>query len=288
MLTQAREVVASECETALEAALVEVDVIADEQPLYNTALRARERGQHPAEALTVLARLVRGRQSGDQELALLFAPLRPLAGVNIPRQLLRRGLELFVEIGLAGRETRVDEHTLCALGLAWAQPDETGTADEELPQPDPAEASEGEPATGEEEPEKQWTAQRVFRRLKGIACWSARARLRTSWLQLLAESSLCWRPSRDEEHRARLLVVAQGRPVRVAYLSGDEQVPVPPGWETGLEQREVVWGSNTHDRLRVLNTELKRLLAQDRLREVCLSPGLRLSRKQLAEVLRWV
>jgi hypothetical protein len=63
---------------------------------------------------------------------------------------------------------------------------------------------------------------------------------------------------------------------------------VPAGWERAYRDRQRDFDLGVFDRLRVLTTELRRLVTGRRWVKVRLAPGITLDRAALRKVLAWV
>ena len=109
---------------------------------------------------------------------------------------------------------------------------------------------------------------------------------RARWFERLCESSLWWQPPDGEVRR---LVVERGEVKlctfvanRVVDRSPTARTPVPHGASLSAHERRRCCNAATYDRLRVLTTELRRLVAARAEIELCLGPGLVLDRAALA------
>jgi DNA polymerase-3 subunit epsilon len=105
---------------------------------------------------------------------------------------------------------------------------------------------------------------------------------RARWLVLLCDATLVWRPS-GSDHR-RLLALERGRVARVE----DDADAAPPSAARGPLATRRCFDAAMYDRLRVLTTELRRVVAEKRLVELRLGPRRRLDTEALARRLYWV
>jgi hypothetical protein len=103
-------------------------------------------------------------------------------------------------------------------------------------------------------------------------------------LQLTA-AALVWRP-RNVEGR-RFLVVERGRVARAGDLARGAPVSPPAGWERSRLQRMRAFDAATYDRLRVLTTEVRRVVGETDDVALHLGPARCLHRAALARRLRW-
>jgi hypothetical protein len=149
-------------------------------------------------------------------------------------------------------------------------------------------------AGGEPEPqrEREWkleNPEQVVRRLEGTVLHFAHRLRRGRWLLRLAESTLRWRPStRSADGPARLLHFERGRLEREEDVGADGALPVPAGADRSRAERRTDFDAATYDRLRVLTTELRRLVLAEADVVLCLGPRLLLDRTALARRLFWV
>ena len=134
----------------------------------------------------------------------------------------------------------------------------------------------------------KWTPEMVARGIEKMIMRSALLIRRARWLCLLSESSLAWE-TRGSGGRQKTVVLFENGAVRYR----DEQAvskkpPLSPGYAKRMARRRKTFDLTTYDRLRVVTTELRRLISEGRNVEMCLSPDVILSRRQLARVLPWV
>jgi DNA polymerase-3 subunit epsilon len=261
MLSQARAISFDVTLTPLEAALLETDAIKRHRPPYNVALttddraiwftspdlRARSPHASPscplgpfasAETLDQFDALARadraalgsGRRAPDAATfdagyQRLCATHHELSRLDIPAQarLLRLGTRLWRE----GRRDRdLDEDD-----------DATGT---------------GRAVTAR-------TPELVHVSLEWLALRAALARRRAMWLTGLVDASVVWR-ERDMT-TARLIVIERGAIVLNTAVDADATPPIPTGYQRQVMARRELFTVARFDRLRVLTTELKRLVA---------------------------
>jgi len=280
MLTQARALDFTETATALEAALLEVDEIKRLSPPYNVALV--DRGRDVWFARRDLSQLSatpdRRHPIGpvtDPDLILSFSYLRalvagasPADGDAVARVLGERSElpepALFAEAVGALRACAGPDQ-LIALGTSlWRQPAADAEAEPELD-------SDPDPDT--------WTTDRLldsFHHLLGRAAHSLR---RACWLCALSESSLSF--------AGRLLLIERGRVTHRAAVAPGAPAPLPPGAARSRRERQRALDRAGCDRLRVLTTELRRIVADHP--DVELRLGRRaLPRDRLERALQWI
>jgi DNA polymerase-3 subunit epsilon len=276
LLTQTFRVDVVVTGSPLEAALREADEIKEHAPPYNVALRERDRRVWFAsrDLRRVRARPDAAHRIGPlpqrDALAPVAAVQRLLAGrtdaatwaealdlrTGIDPEPLRAGLALF----RARHGTLLHWRGLGArLWRQWQarEPDEE-ERDERLRDPTDVAAA-----------------------LESAVRRCAHLVRRARWLRRLCEAGLVWRPPGAD--RRRLLVLQRGRITRL-----EDDADAPACSRRGTLARLRCFDTATYDRLRVLTTELRRVVAEDRIVELRLGPRQRLDRQALARRLYWV
>jgi DNA polymerase-3 subunit epsilon len=287
MLSQARGISFEVTPSALEAALLEPDEIKRHRPPYNIALAVEDRAvwfaspdlstrgkrpssRHPlgpfpsAEMLDQFGALARadraalgpGRWGPDADTfstgyaRLCSAHPGILSnGSNASAGLLRLGTRLWRE----GRRDHDD------------QEDE---------------------AAGTGEGVSAWTPELVQTSLEWVALRAALARRRAIWLTRLVDSSVVW--SEPGLAGARLVVIENGEIVLKTGVDSGVAPPVPPGHSRPVAARREAFSLACFDRLRVLSSELKRLVAAGAPAALRLGVAPTLAGTRLAHVLAWV
>jgi len=84
------------------------------------------------------------------------------------------------------------------------------------------------------------------------------------------------------------IVVSSGVIVKRLTRTACGGVPVPPGHGRPFSERQRCFDLPTYDRMRVLTTEIRRLIAGERSVELRLGPGSTLGYEKLVRLLRWV
>ena len=131
-----------------------------------------------------------------------------------------------------------------------------------------------------------WTPELVQVSLEWLALRAALARRRAMWLTRLFDSSLVWREPGDS--CARLMVIEKGEVVFRGSVDAHATPPIPPGHCRPVTARREAFTLAAFDRLRVLTTELKRLLAAGAPVTLRLGAGPALDESRLASALWWV
>jgi DNA polymerase III epsilon subunit-like protein len=294
MLTQAREVRVTPTASALEAALLETDEIKLHDPPYNVQLREHGRaawfssvelddaatcpddryrwGPLPSRRAVLPLGAVRDLHAGAEATPELRA--RAL-GIANPRwapepEMFAAGWAAFTLLHLSPARSRSAWGTvrkasrtllrqLSDVGLEEGEPDESG--------------------------ERPWTPDRVRRHLERAVAASALLLRRARWLCLLADGAVCFREAGAEKRR--LLVHAAGQPVLCRDVEEGEAIPAPEHRRLWRE-RQSCFDAARYDRVRVLATELKRVVAEGGEVAVRLDERRTLQGDLLGRLLRWV
>jgi DNA polymerase III subunit epsilon len=288
MLSQARAISFDVTPTPLEAALLETDEIKRHRPPYNLALaidnRAiwfaspdlSERSPRPSQScplgplvsvetldqLEALARadctaLASGRWGPDAATfhagyERLCATHRELSRLDLSphARLLRLGTRLWRE-GRRDRDVDDDQNA--------TEPDRGVTA---------------------------WTPELVHVSLEWLALRAALARRRAMWLTRLVDASVVWRE--PGAARARLMVIEGGEIVLSTDADPDGSPPIPSGYQRPVMARRELFTVACFDRLRVLTTELKRVVAAGAPATLRFGIAPALANARLAAALWWV
>jgi DNA polymerase-3 subunit epsilon len=288
MLTQVSRVSVTATATALEAALLETQTIKELAPPYNVQLLLAERGVWFAgESLRDL--------SPEPSEVYRVGPLpsryalRALAGVA--RLLAGEGASDALRAACVGAPTRFgpDEASFGEGWRAFAGRHLTGLP-EATPRRRALELGRRLLAITPEEPEasadspKQWDGARVCRHLERAVAQAFRLFRRASWLCLLAEASVAYRE--PGAPTLRFLVLRQAAIVETADLPPERELPVPRRL-TALQAAQA-FDTASYDALRILTTELKRILRDGGDVSVRLSRSRVLGTAQLARILSLV
>jgi DNA polymerase-3 subunit epsilon len=300
MLTQARSIDFTATPTSLEAALLETDEIKRLSPPYNVALRQRDRdlvftsrdfrnlvessdelhwlGPVPRSAVEPLSQIVALAASEKQATTeSLNSFLDHLSAEDAPDfDCLRQGWELFKE--RYARELSTPSLNLLQLGakLWMRRRKEKETENAEL---EAAEDSTEQPA---------WTPERVCRLLEHRILVAAHWIRKVRWFGLLANSSVVWTSRRGPKNNRVLLVLESGLVVQRSSLPPDSTIPVSPGYRISTRERLREFDSSILDRLRVLTTELRRIVGEGGDLRIKVSPASTLKPERLSSLLQWV
>ena len=317
MLTQARELDFTETDSALEAAILESDEIKRHSPPYNLALRRRRRGLAflskdlcrfsdavkgdfrvgplpSGKAVEALAawgawfrRGLRMDDTHDLDLAHAVLPFPPAYAPE--DDCLREGCRIFSENYGRPLEHPCALRCLTALGARlWRVRLEAAADAVALSDHDKENAEDSN--TGREESFKAhiWTPEAVAGAIENMVLHSAHLIRRSRWLCLLSESSLSWSPVDSGLDCKMLMVFEKGAVVERDHLRRGRKTPIPPGYAKSFLSRQGNIDLPTYDRLRVVTTELRRLVKEGRDIELRLGPRAALNLADVKRALLWV
>lgn len=325
MLTQAHGLDVTVTGSALEAALLETDEIKKHAPPYNVALRQRDRqtvfftrdllnsspkveenftvGPLPSvETLSPLSTIIElvapgtGFANGED-------PETPLLALGVGEEYapeldcFNEGVQLFREQHRQLLNKLAYHYTfqrdpltgVMSLGRAFhlkrleelAAQAELGNENDE-----PMEEEE----TVEEPAEWVWTPEAVSRALESILRRAALMIRRSRWFCLLSESTLAWNTGPTSGEHRRLLILRGGCVVHRENTSQEKDLPTPPGFQRPMPVRQKSFDIAAYDRMRILTTELRRLAADNRQREISLKVNRDriLGKEQLIKLFQWI
>jgi len=136
-----------------------------------------------------------------------------------------------------------------------------------------------EPIREEEEDQQSdlpvWTPERVEKALKSVIRRGAYQVRRSRWLCRLSESILVWNDCNNVRH---WLEFSQGAPAAQSH----------PDFSRPMTARQNIFDLFVYDRLRVLYTEMRRLVEESKKMELQLGKDLVLKKEQLREIFKWV
>lgn len=308
MLSQAKDLTITQTATALEAAVKEADEIKRLSPPFNRALQKKER-----EITYVSDDLMSFRALQPDPQHLLgplpshkqIAPLGMLVHLLNRRTLrsykpiLRKILDLppaslpdlqVFEQGVKAFRKEYNEKITYPLDLRGLKNLGTLFWKEKLAEmaieQDTTEAPE-ESSEDLEMGAMTWTPEQVVKVLKSIIRQGIFLLRRAQWLLRLSDSTLLWADKDDTQSRHSLVLDRGAARFTSPLLSGDT-IDVPKSHTSSLQERRHRFDLSTYDRLRVLTTEMRRLINDGRRVELWLHPGIQLNEEKLKKILLWV
>jgi DNA polymerase III subunit epsilon len=286
LLSQARAISFDVTATALEAALLETDEIKRHRPPYNLALAINdraiwfaspdlsERSPRPSQPCP-LGPLV-SVETLDQFEALTRADRAALGRWGPDAATFDAGYERLCATHPELSRLDLSPHArLLRLGTRlWRE----GRRDREV--------DDDQAATETDRDVAEWTPELVHVSLEWLVLQAALGRRRAMWLTRLVDASVLWRDPGAAS--ARLMVIERGEIVLSADADEDGTLPIPPGYQRPVMARRELFTVACFDRLRVLNTELRRLVAAGAPAAVRFGIAPALNDARLAAALWWV
>jgi len=315
MLNQAKFLTFSVTKTALEASLKESDEIKVLAPSFNIALRLS--GEGPVFSTRDLKRF---RQKPDHQY--IIGPLpskKHIEPLSLIMDILNGKITLFtpeiINKTLATSEEYAPESLLFIKGIKefkkqnfhilkspltfqtlikmgtklWKEKldkqaekrlqTETET-DTFVLKPDPPKKIKKKPI--------HWTPESIAKALQHIIRVGSFQIRRARWLYLLTESTLIWEGDKKGVDRKNLVVFKSGLPSFEGPISSSQEISLHAGYGKSSLEKKQNFDIFTYDRLRILTTEVRRILEEDRSATLRFGPKLLLKSEQLREVLKWV
>jgi DNA polymerase-3 subunit epsilon len=316
MLTQARELKITLTGSALEAAILESDEIKRRSPPYNIALRRRKRqlafcsrdlerhstraggdfkvGPLPAgktiEALTAYGWwYINGMQEPiDKDDHIGYSILAVPPDYAPEPNCLTAGFESFREKYHSHLAKQTPLRFLTGLGARLWREKLEAAAREETEEADQPGRDDGDDHLEENNELQDWTPDAVTAAIESMIRRTAHLVRRARWFCLLSESALSWTSIDQIRQKRNLVVFSNGAVIRQGQFETIRETESPPGCAISFRERQNNIDLITYDRLRVLTTELRRIVSEDRNIELCLGPGRTLGRQQLIKALQWV
>jgi DNA polymerase-3 subunit epsilon len=309
MLSQAHNLSTTVTQTAIEAAVRESDEIKRHSPPYNRALQPNNRQllfyskdlksnqtesniQHPIgpfpsnikmESLAKLIDVLNGKIRRFN-LPLIEAVLDTPPEYAPEKECFQSGLEAFKKEYCSPIETLIKVGHVMKWGTQFWQ-EKLIEKESEKAIEDAAEAQKDEE---QEEIEEGWTPERVFKALKRIIRMGSFQMRRSRWFCRLSESSLAWAKTNSSEEDKHVLILEKGTTNFKSRNPLSDDPDIPSEHKKTLLQRQANFDIATYDRMRIVTTEMRRIIQEGRNIELCFHPGNVLNKEQLAKILKWV
>ncbi|MEJ2170037.1 MAG: GIY-YIG nuclease family protein, partial [Desulfobacterales bacterium] len=316
MLSQAADLDVTLTGSALEAAMLESDEIKRLNPPYNVALQtgrrklafcsadlqkwaARPDAVHcigplpdgkPTAAITAFAAWHKNIRikTRDPFFQSALAMLRVSPAYAPQPDCLAEGLALFRRNHRNRLKTPSAMRILVGLGRElWRERLRAlEKARSEVAQQKAADSADDRGEEIEERP--SWTPESVARGIEHSLMHGALLVRRARWLCLLSECSLAWQSRNAADHRKTVLLFESGAVSLREELPAEKETPVSAGYARRIAERQKIFDVTRYERLRVVTTELRRLVGEGRKIELRLNPTTILCGRQLARLLPWV
>ncbi|MBN1434110.1 GIY-YIG nuclease family protein [Candidatus Fermentibacterales bacterium] len=283
LVTQTRLIETTPTETALEAALLELELIRSLNPPYNTLLRDRGRevwhyspdlGRCSCEGATgfpvgplpssdclapmLMVRELLDRGAADEKHRDLFCSVMAIEPSRLDADTLEEALDRFRIARLDGLAGTPSITSMLRAGAAiWI---EKLAEREEARQVEEGKGAEGCEPASVAVAEPPLSADQATRYLEGAVSHCAHLVRRSRWFRLLSDSLLLWTPGGVTSRSRRCLVLRGGQVIRCDALrhAGEPEDGGPgPGGARRIPDRAA------YERLRLVTTELRRLVSTD-------------------------
>jgi DNA polymerase-3 subunit epsilon len=140
-----------------------------------------------------------------------------------------------------------------------------------------------------DEPESfAWTPEAVVKSMAALLRHCGFLIRRSRWLAILSESTIAWQVRAPASDRWNVIIFSRGELLNRNFSRRHRPLPLPPGAGRPWIDRRRCLNLPTYDRLRVLTTELRRLLLEKRPVCVRLSRRVCLHEEQLHRLVRWI
>lgn len=305
MLSQARDIDCTTTASALEAAALESDEIKQLNPPYNVALRSKDRQlcflssaydhltltpdrQHPVgplpfqDDIRLLPLLAEAMVKGKSRRLFEAEPVERIFNyydaATPDSDCLKKGLRVFSRRYTQQLETEPFARACRCIGRElWRQHTELQDADpeEENTDDDPIEDFE-------------WTPETIAGMIEGILFRCTHHIRRSRWLGRLCDATIIWdcRPGIYEAPCRKYICLQGGYLTGTGLLGKSDPFRPPPARKVDHLARRQDIDVTTYDRLRVITTELRRLLTEERSIEIWIGSRVRLQNIQLSRVLQ--
>ncbi len=305
MLSQAKSLSYTVTQTALEAAIRESDEIKCFSPPYNRALRSQEReilfytnelknsqtqpdshhriGPLPSQiwldSLGLLADMLNDKNKHVTSLLvnkILTTPPEYTPDIDCFKAGIRAFRQEFPSLITAP----IDLSALMRLGTGFWQAilDERESMAE----------SEAEEVQEEESVPIVWTPERVVKAIKRVIRIGTFYIRRSRWYCRLSESTLVWAKANRSAEGKNILFIENGNISCREDTSLSQEILIPPGHKKGLLERQEYFDIPTYDRMRIVTTEIRRIIQEGREVGLCFHPKSALNMEQLKKMLKWV
>ncbi len=312
MLSQAQNLSTTVTGTALEAAVRESDEIKLQAPPYNRALQPNERAllfyardfkskqaypniQHPIgpipsnfhmDSLAKFMDVLNGRIK-KFTLRTIEAILDTPPGYGPEKECFKSGLDAFKKEYSAHMETPVNLRYVMKWGAQFWQ-EKLIEKEKKRHEDSGHETEESEEDEEQKDTEEVWTPERVVKSLKRVVRMAAFHTRRARWFCRLSESTIRWANASGNKGPTNLVEIKNGIPLFTGLWNSSGNICEPVGHSKTLLERQKCFDVHTFDRVRIITTEIRRIIQEERDIELCFHPGYILDKVRLDKMLKWV
>jgi len=304
MLAQAKRLDLTTTESVLEAALLESDDIKRLVPPYNIALRKGEReicffsndlcefNSLPTEkhvigpitdrdailSFTSIRKIIEKDNMAGADEELLMRGISVSETFAPDSRCVRSGYEKFMRQYADMLKTGSPAKCLNAIGRQLWRASKEDIVCENGGMEDLILKSVGIPT---------WTSDSVCRLIESNVMRAGHAMRRARWFATLTESAVGWTESSDSDGGYFLIVLEKGQILYRRTLSRGE-LPVPPGYRRAFIDKQRSFDVMTYDRMRVVTTELSKVINAGGWVQIRLSPYNVLGGERLTSLMGWL
>jgi DNA polymerase III subunit epsilon len=308
MLSQARNLEFTPTGSCMEAAVFESDEIKRLLPPYNVSLRKGSRmlwfcstdyrhfspeadedhpiGPFPSQELLSFSAIIDLLKESDILRHYDFDMIAKAMGMPTEyapdQDCSARGFELFHQSHSPILDTTSLPGGLFVLGMRfWRRMQEESPVTEQ--------ASDLESETDLESAQSDdWTPEKVAGAFENVILRGAWLIRRAKWFCLLSESVLSWEEHRDGNRETKILTLERGALVKSLTRISGKEIPLPREHGKSFQERQKSFDVPTYDRMRVITTELRRLVTKGGNIDIRLTPTVLLDHEKLNKVLELV
>jgi DNA polymerase-3 subunit epsilon len=312
MLSQAKNLSTTVTETALEAAVRESDEIKLQAPPYNRALLPNERKllfyardfkskrsdpntQHPIgpipsntnmDSLAKFMDVLNGRTK-KFTIRTIEAILEAPPGYSPEKECFKSGLEAFKKEYFAQMEKPVNLLHMMKWGTQFWE-EKLIEKEQKRLEDSGDEIEEPEEEEEQKETEEVWTPGRVVKSLKRMVRMAAFHTRRARWFCRLSESTIRWAKASENKGLTNTVEIKKGIPLFKGPWNSSGKICEPVGHGKALLERQKCFDIDTFDRMRIVTSEMRRIIQEGRDLELCFHPGSILDKVHLDKMLKWV
>lgn len=197
-----------------------------------------------------------------------------------------QGMDLFRMEYFKDRAADIGLADLKRLGVKFWKEKLEALQDSKKKQEDEEVADISDRSPAEEAPSLGWTPERIQAALRSIIRTGIFYIRRAHWFCRLCESTIIWKANNGDHYF--LLKIEAGNFPAAESFEPEEKIPIPIGYKKNRLERLECFDMGTYDRMRILTTEIRRILSERREVKICFSPHLTLRTEQIKKLLEWM